>query len=141
MQILIRICLPSGLVLSVCSKSEPVDERLIGAWHTTLGQWTLSFEPNADGHYRTTFNGPFTPPVETGEIEARDGHWQVRKDSGEADGGTYFFVHDDTVIFQGSKGAITWQRAGATAPAPITPLPAPPPTATTTPLGKPIQGE
>jgi hypothetical protein len=131
------------LVLYACSKSPNVDERMTGTWHASLGQWTMTFEADADGRYRTTFYGSFAPPAETGGIEALDGKWQLRKDSGETDGGIYYFVSDDALVMQGGKGALTWQR-GPAVPAPASPpasTPAQPSTAQFPPATPPMAGE
>lgn len=133
------------LALYACSKSPEVDERMTGAWHASLGQWTMTFEADADGRYRTTFHGPFAPPppAETGGIEALDGEWQVRKDSGETDGGTYYFVSDNALVMQGGKGALTWQR-GPAMPAPSSPAASTPAQASTAQFPHtttPIEGE
>lgn len=113
----------AALVLTACGSEAAVDSRLVGSWHTLLGQWMLVFEPQADGTYRTRFTGPFAPPIENGEITARDGRWQTRKANGEETSGSYRFVTEDMVVFEGERGTLVWQRG-----MPATTLPGGPPT-------------
>lgn len=124
--VIAALCVWSSLFLS-CSDPVELDPRLVGSWRANLGQLALRFEVEGDGRYRTEFVGPFAPPMETGQLVARDGTWQLHKDSGEAQGGSYRFLESGAVLFRGPTGDLTWHPArGEVSGRPVaTPVPAP----------------
>jgi hypothetical protein len=94
--------------------NQSVDSGLLDEWSTLFrnqtGIWLLKFKPEAGGRYRTKCVSMLPIPDETGLFEAGNGKWSLKKDNGETDSGTYTFTSDNTVTFQGQKGALTWFR-------------------------------
>ena len=96
-----------------------IDARLLGQWQATIanqyGEWTLTFETQPSGAYRTRAAGPVVVPDETGRLTADHGRWHMDKDNGETDSGGYRFADANTVTFTGKGPTITWRRVGAAA--------------------------
>src|SRR6185436_3773048 len=100
----------------LASPDDGVDPALVGSWQTVLknehGEWTLTFQLEASGAYRTTIQGPTALPDETGKFTGTNGKWSTAKSNGTSDGGTYKLA-GDSLSFTTAGGMLVWKRVGA----------------------------
>lgn len=100
---------------------DAVDPALVGTWQTVIkndqGEWTLTFQLEASGAYRTAIKGPAALPDETGKFTAADGKWATAKSNGQKDAGTYA-LNGETLTFTSPGGTLVWKRLAPAAKPP-----------------------
>jgi tetratricopeptide (TPR) repeat protein len=107
-------CLAAAGLVTPQAEESVLDPAFVGTFQLTLtngqGTWTFTFHPEQSGRYATTVEGTSPLPGETGVIQAKDGSWSIKADSGRTDEGTYKFDRDKNLILTGKLGTGLWKR-------------------------------